>query len=151
MRWTTLIRKTVWLASIGAVLLVGHGLAADDPKPAPATPRKNPTVMQRKLTHAQKVLEGLATEDFEKIRISAEGIRDCIKDETWRINDTEKYLTFSDNFLRQTEAMREAAKKKNIDSATLAYVGMTLSCVKCHQHLRDERGGALRVEGMEEK
>ena len=135
-----LIRRTGLAIVISSALLVGHGLAGDNPKPTRAAQPEKLTVMQRKLAHAKTLLEGLATEDFHKIRMSAAGLQDCVKDETWRINDTEKYLMLSDDFLRHTTALQDAAKKKNIDAAALAYVGMTLNCVKCHEHIRDQRG-----------
>jgi hypothetical protein len=132
---TSLSPAGIWAVALAAIFLPTHGRA----EPAAQPEAKKPTVMQRKLTHAQKLLAALATDDFHLMRTSAEGLRDCVKDETWRINDTEKYLMYSDDFLRQTDALQAAAKKKNADAAALAYVGMTLTCVKCHRHLRDER------------
>jgi len=117
------------------MLLVGLGTAQDKPKSV--DPPKKPTVMQRKLTHAQKVLEGLAMEDFDKIRNNSDGLIECIKDASWRINDTDKYVLYSNDFLRRVENLQKAAKDKKIDAAALAYVDMTLTCVKCHQYLRD--------------
>jgi hypothetical protein len=52
---------------------------------------------------------------------------------------TRDYETMSDEFLRRIEAAKTAAKNKNIDAAALAYVDMTLSCVKCHKYVRDQR------------
>ena len=115
--------------------------AAEPQEKAKADPKKL-TVMERKLLHAQKLLEGLALKDFDKIDKSAEGLMECLKEATWRINDTDKYLLHSNEFLRNIESMQKASKKKNIDAATLAYVEMTLTCVKCHEHLRETRIGA---------
>lgn len=80
----------------------------------------------------------LALEDFDKIRTNSDGLIECVKEASWRINDTDKYLLFSNDFLRRVENLRKAAKDKKIDAAALAYVDMTLTCVKCHQYLRDE-------------
>ena len=33
----------------------------------------------------------------------------------------------------------EKARQKNLDGATLAYVRMTIQCVKCHEYTRDNR------------
>ena len=97
--------------------------------------------MQRKLTNAQMVLEGLALEDFAKIRTGADGLMECYKDASWRINDTDKYKQYSNDFLTRIESLQKAAKDKKIDAAALAYVDMTLTCVKCHQYLRDTKIG----------
>src|SRR5262249_17754953 len=141
---TNLSHHIAWAVTAAAALLVGLGPAQEKPKAAdpsktnPAAQPKKPTVMQRKLTHAQKLLEGLALEDFDMIRTSADGLIECVKDSTWKLNDTEKYLLFSNDFLRGVENLKKAAKDKKIDAAALAYVDMTLTCVKCHRYLRDE-------------
>ncbi|HEY1186416.1 MAG TPA: hypothetical protein VGE74_02115 [Gemmata sp.] len=141
------IRAALWAAvAATAVVLVGTG-RADDKKPQPkekAEPKK-PTVMQRKLMHSEKVLEGLATNDFGKISTGADGLLECAKDVTWKINETEKYLMHTNEFLRRVEALKKAAKAKNTDAAALAYVDLTLTCVRCHQHMREERISAAPV------
>jgi len=139
-----LIRSLLW-ATVAAsgVVLVGYSRADDKPKPKDEP--KKPTVMQRKLTHSQKVLEGLATNDFKKIDAGADGLIECIKDATWKINDTDKYLLYSNEFLRRAEGLKKAAKDKNTDAAALAYVDLTLTCVRCHQHLRETRVSSLPV------
>ena len=134
----TLTRPLAW-AVVAALLLVGLGSA--QVKSKAVDPPKKPTVMQRKLTHAQTVLEGLALEDFDKIRAGSDGLIECYKDASWRINDTDKYLLFGNDFLRRVENLQTAANDKKIDAAALAYVDLTLTCVKCHQYLRDTRIG----------
>lgn len=134
---TPLTRTLALLAVALALVVTGTGRAEDKPKPKDES--KKPTVMQRKLTHSQTVLEGLATNNFTKIGAGGEGLVECIKDATWKINETEKYIAFSTEFLRRAESLKKAAKDKNLDAAALAYVDMTLTCVKCHQYLREER------------
>lgn len=134
-----LTRPILWVAALTILLLAGltpASPAQDKPKTAP--PAKKLTVMQRKLVFAQKVLEGLALEDYDKIGTNADGLIECVKEVTWKLNDTEKYVLYSNDFLRHVENLKKAAKVKNIDAAALAYVDMTLTCVKCHQYLRDE-------------
>lgn len=108
-------------------------------KPEP----KKPTVMQRKLTHAQKVLEGLALADFEKIRAGSEELTLCVEEASWKAVATPKYEVYSNDMIRSLEAMKKAAKAKNVDAAALAYVDLTLTCVKCHSHVREEKIGAV--------
>ncbi len=131
------LRRSVAYAVVAA-LLVGVGTAQEKPKPADGPKKKKLTVMERKLGHAQKVLEGLATENYDTIRTSADGLIECIRDASWRINDSNKYQMFSDEFRRSVEDLQKAAKDKKVDAASLAYVDMTLACVKCHRYLRDE-------------
>src|SRR5262249_22653783 len=103
---------------------------------------KKPTVMQRKLAHAQRVLEGLAINDFEKIKTGADELTLCAQEASWKVINTPKYELYSNEFLRTLEALKKAAKAKNVDAAALAYVDMTLTCVKCHQYVREEKMGA---------
>jgi hypothetical protein len=122
------------MAAIAAVLLATPSQAEEKPKGEP----KKPTVMQRKLAHSHKVLEALAKKDFKALEAGADGLIECVNDLTWKINETDKYLANTANMLRQAEALKKAAKDKNIDAAALAYVDMTLTCVKCHQFLRGD-------------
>ena len=128
-----------WVIPLVVLLLAGYGHTQEKPKAN--DPPKRMTVMQRKLIHAQKTLEGLALKDFDKITTGAKELTDCAREASWRILQTPKYETFSNDFIRSLENMKQAAKKKNIDAAALAYVEMTLTCVKCHQYVREEKMG----------
>lgn len=138
-------RSAGWAIAIAlavAVVVVVPGRADDKPKPKDE-PKKKLTVMQRKLMYAEKVLEGLAVNDFAKIDSAADGLIACVKDETWKINETEKYVAHTQDFLRRVQGLKKATKDKNIDAAALAYVDMTLTCVRCHQYLREENTRAV--------
>ena len=129
----------VILVALTVVVLVTPGAAEDKPKPVEA---KKPTVMQRKLAHAQKLLESLALNDFAKLEASADELQLCAKEASWQIVKKPKYETYSNDFVRQLDAIKAAGKKKNTDAAALAFVEMTLTCVKCHQFVREEGVGA---------
>jgi len=130
--------RPVLLAAV--VLVTGFALAQEKPKAQPpkAEPPKKLTVMQRKLVHAQKLLEGLAVADFAKLNSAADELLLCAQEASWRAANSPKFETHSNGFVRNLEAVRKAAKAKNVDAAALAYVDMTLTCVKCHQQVREE-------------
>jgi hypothetical protein len=136
------IRPAAWTTVAALVLMLGVGQADDKPQAKPADPPKKPTVMQRKLAHAQKVLEALALNDFDKIKAEADSLQQCAKEASWQVLKTPKYDLYSNDFIRNLENLQAAAKKKNIDAAALSYVEVTLTCVKCHQYVREERIGA---------
>ncbi|MBN9522842.1 hypothetical protein J0H58_30715 [bacterium] len=138
------MRRAARLVLWSAVALFAAGVSPAQDRPA-AQPKQLP-VMVRKLTHAQKVLEALAREDYDLLRTHADGLAACVKDATWRINDTERYLLFSNDFAREAASLQKAAKDKRGDAATLAFIDMTLTCVKCHRYLRDE--GIVRVPDL---
>jgi hypothetical protein len=129
------LRYAICIALLGAIFRVGPA----DEKPKPKDEPKKPNVMQRKLAHSQKALEALTTNNFKLLGESADGLIECVQDVTWKINETRRYLTFTNEFLNRAEHLKKAAKDKNTDAAALAYVDMTLTCVRCHQFLREER------------
>ena len=97
--------------------------------------------MQAKLTHSEKTLEGLAKGDFELIAKHSQAISLLCEDELWAVLQTPEYLERSKEFRRNVNAITEAARKKNLEGATLAYVNATLNCVSCHKYLRDTKAG----------
>jgi hypothetical protein len=131
-----------WAVIVLAAVLLGPGHAQEKkPDAKPADAKKPPTVMQRKLAHAQKVLEGLALNDFDKIGTNADDLNQCAQEAGWKVVKTARYELYSNDFVRNLEGLKKAAKNKNLDAAALAYVEVTLTCVKCHQYVREEKIG----------
>jgi cytochrome c556 len=97
--------------------------------------------MKAKLTHAEKVLEGLATEDYDLIAKHSQAISLLCEDELWSVLKTPEYQERSNEFRRSVYAITEAARKKNLEGAALAYVNTTLSCVNCHKYVRKSKAG----------
>jgi hypothetical protein len=95
--------------------------------------------MRAKLVHMEKVLEGITTEDYDLIRKNANQLTLLSHAAAWRVFETPAYRDYSSEFRRSTEAIVEAAKKKNIDGAALAYVDTTMKCVTCHKYVRSVR------------
>jgi hypothetical protein len=96
-------------------------------------------LMQRKLQHAQKVLEGVALGDFDRIAAGGGELIEVSKAAEWKVVKTPQYELYSNEFRRNAESLADAAKARNLDGAALAYVDLTLSCVKCHKHVRETR------------
>lgn len=92
--------------------------------------------MRPKLGHAQKLLEGLTLENFELIQSEAQALSLLSREAEWNVLQTEDYLLYSSEFRRAADAIRDAANKKNLDGAALAYVEMTMKCVNCHKYVR---------------
>jgi len=95
--------------------------------------------MRAKLTHMQKALEGITTEDYDLITESASKMRLLSLDAQWRVFPTEEYQQHSREFRRVASTVIEAAKKKNLDAAALGYVDLTMKCVSCHSYMRKVR------------
>ena len=96
-------------------------------------------LMRRKLDNAQKVLAGVATNDFKAVRKHGEELIDISKEAEFKVLRTPRYELLAEDFRRNAEALIKNAKAENLDAAALSYVDLTLTCVKCHKHVREER------------
>ena len=95
--------------------------------------------MRVKLDHSQKTLEGLSKADFDLIAKHSQAISLLCEDEMWMVIQTAEYRERSKEFKRSVDAITNAARKKNLEAATLAYVDTTIKCVSCHNYIRQER------------
>lgn len=120
-----------------AVAFVTVALFASDGKSK--DPKDVTAFMRLKLDHSQKILEGIVTEDFHLIEKSAQDLSLLSRDEMWQVFQTPEYLQHSIEFRRAADDVAGAARKRNVDGAALAYMGMTMRCVECHKHVRDVR------------
>jgi hypothetical protein len=120
---------TALLLLVAVPLLGGHG----------AEPKEVSDLMKKKLGHAQKVLEGVAVKDFDKITKHAEELILISNEAEWKVLKTPRYEIYSNDFRRNAEALIKNAKDKSLDAAALSYVDLTLTCVKCHKHVREVR------------
>lgn len=129
-----LIVVVVFLVAVLGPMILGFGVRAAPPKADDAT-----ALMQKKLTHAQKVLEGIAMSDLDKVAEHARDLSDLSKQVQFKVIKTAQYELYANEFRRTLEEMQKASKAKNLDAATLAYMDMTMSCVRCHKHVREVR------------
>ncbi len=101
-------------------------------------------IMKLKLDYAQSLLTGIATENYDLISLNADSLSRLSQAAAWRVRQTPQYELFSAEFRRHVEAVSKAAKDRNLDAASLAYVQMTLSCVQCHKYMRGAKTASLR-------
>lgn len=123
-------------AALSAVLLAAAVLLGE---PATAVQRDKGAVrafMRGKLDSAKLVVHGLVTEDFDAVVLGAEQMRSKSKQAAWNALKTDEYIQFSEEFRRNTTSLAKAGREKNLDAAALAWVEVTLTCVRCHQHAR---------------
>lgn len=139
--WGISIMQTVRTLLIPLVLLfIAVGLAWAQ------RPENVKTFMRAKLDHSQKVLEGLTTENFDQIKKHAAQMEVLSQEAAWQVLQTAEYQQQSLEFRRATKALKEAAEKKNLDAAALAYVDVTMKCVKCHKYVRNVRNASVPDE-----
>src|SRR5262245_64600725 len=110
------MKRTTFLAT--ALLLAAGFLSLGGNA---AAQKKTEELMRRKLEHSQKVLEGIAVNDFTKIAKNAEELIDISKAAEWRALKTPQYEMYSNDFRRTAETLIKNAKEKNLDAAALNY------------------------------
>jgi hypothetical protein len=142
---------SLWLAFVGTLLvaawcLPGIASSADDKTKTtePAAEKEKPhdkkiamkTFMRKKLEASQSVLEGLAVEDFDLIERGARQLKTTGAAAEFMVINDPIYAGHADDFRKVIDRLAKAAKDRNLDGSTLAYVDMTMSCVECHKYTR---------------
>jgi hypothetical protein len=126
--------KTKFLAMTFTVFLVAGqalGLAQSSKKS-----RATKEFMRDKLELAQGILEGLSVENYDLIVSRSQKLSAMSQQADWKVFENPDYEQQSIAFRRNVDALTKAAKNKNLDGATLAYVRVTMSCVECHKYVR---------------
>ncbi|NBR84555.1 MAG: hypothetical protein EB141_06995 [Verrucomicrobia bacterium] len=95
--------------------------------------------MKLKLESSQKVLEGIAVENFAAISANAQKLAVLSQAAGWQARQTPEYKQYTAEFRRHAEALQKAARDENLDAASVAYFQLTISCVNCHRHMRGVR------------
>lgn len=135
--------KRRWIIVAALVCVLVGAPATPGQRPEGDIVDKLPALMQRKLEKAQKLLEGVALNDFDKITKSTEDLISISKAAEWRVIKTPRYETYSSDFQRVGEDIIKNAKDKNLDGVALNYVELTMTCVKCHKYVREVKMARL--------
>lgn len=139
------VKRILVAAALALCLPVfqGHG---QEPKGKPD--QKVEGLMRRKLESSQKVLEGVAVNDFKMITKHADELIDISKQAEWKVIRTPQYELHSNEFRRIASELVKNAKDKNLDGAVLTYVELTMTCVKCHKYVREVRQASLDLDSL---
>jgi cytochrome c556 len=130
----------LWAILLGSVVL----LAGDAPLAGQGKkPNQLAKIMTEKLHHSKLLLEAIALADYKRIERAAEALSNLSRTAEWQAHNTPRYEMFSNEFRRAAEVIVEKAKRKNIDGVTLGYFELTMSCVRCHQYVRELRDASL--------
>lgn len=93
-------------------------------------------LMRKKLAQTQRILEGLATEDYDLIAKNAKKLSKLTVLEKWVRANTLEYKSQLNMFQSANRELIRFADEKNLDGAALAYLQLTLTCVNCHKQIR---------------
>src|SRR6185295_15408086 len=100
----------IWIP-IAGLLLVAVGVCVVMAQSSAPKVNNVREFMRAKLEHSQKVLEGLATEDFDLIAKNAQSMSLLSQATNWQVLQTPEYSRQSKDFQHSAEALRDAAKK----------------------------------------
>ena len=121
---------------VGIALMLGMAAAS---AVAQEEDQEKPTSfwMEKKLEYSERILSGLATEDFEAIRKNASAMQKLNRIEGFvRRRDAKDYRTQLQIFEYANSELIRSAEHKNVEGAALAFTQLTLSCVNCHKVIR---------------
>jgi hypothetical protein len=134
-------RRSITAAALAALVLAGAAggpPAARGADPPPAKEKSAPSVwMRQKLTASQNILAALTKEDYDAITLNAKSMLVVGYLEAFARADAPGYREMLGDFAYANRTLVDAAKAKNLDRATVAYLQLTLSCVNCHKIVRD--------------
>lgn len=143
---------TIAILVCSAAVMIGGGFWEDrvsaEPKPRLADQQTEPesgvrTFMRKKLAHSQNLLEALVLDDFATIKKEARQLGMLSQAVEWQVLRTEEYLEHSRDFRRAADSLVAAAEEENSDGSALAYMEMTMRCVRCHKYVRDIKMASL--------
>jgi len=96
--------------------------------------------MQRKQKLAHEVLDARIVKDFKRINKDASALVAISKAAEFQVHRTPRYLKYSSEFQEAAEKMAKNARDKNEDGTTLGFTEVMLSCVHCHDYIREKSG-----------
>jgi hypothetical protein len=128
----------------GVPTLSGHDSQPPKVERQKSDPKKVKELMRKKLDNAQKILEAITMNDLDKIATHAGELILVSKEAGFKVFRTPQYEMNSDDFRRTAEKLIRQAKEKDLESAKLSYLEMTMTCFHCHRYVRDL--GMARME-----
>ena len=120
----------ITVSLLAAVVLASGGLTA----------QYNPTkgaLMKAKAGYAHKLLDAVVQDDFEAIQDQAFRLKAVTESAEWNASKSPEYVRESDAFIHATEKLYDASKAEDGDATMLAFVDLTLRCVRCHRGLKE--------------
>jgi hypothetical protein len=137
-RFILVVIVVTFVVAVFGPILRGFGTEQDKAAPPPNAEAMT-RLMRKKLEHAQKLLEGIAINDLKKVDENAGDLMTLSKLAEFRAFKTLDYERHTNDFRRTLDDMRRGVKNKNLEAVTLSYMDMTMTCVRCHTHVRETR------------
>lgn len=129
-------RRRVGMVVMAVLLAVAcASFGWSDPPPTRKTTHE---MMREKLIHAQQLLRSVSIEDYATTEKEANGLAQLTREAAWMAFRTDAYRQESVEFERSAYQLAAASREKKLGETTLGFLGVTLSCVRCHRYLRED-------------
>lgn len=130
-------RSELLLALSAALVLLSAAAAASVFRAGQSDPTKA-NLMRVKKGYAHRLLDAVVLQDYPTIREEAFRLKAVAETEDWSISTNEAYVRNTDAFIRAADALLRSAEEKNAEGTALAYMDLTLQCVQCHRHMKEQ-------------
>ncbi len=93
--------------------------------------------MRQKLHASNLILEGLCTEDLQMVSEGSQTLMKMSSEERWRVSNDIMYRRYSNEFVQAVEELQKEAEDNDMDGTSMAWVNVTMKCLKCHEWVRN--------------
>jgi hypothetical protein len=97
------------------------------------------SLMKAKAGYAHRLLDAVVLGELDTVRDQAFRLKAVAETGDWNVMKTPEYVRESEAFVRAADRLQQSAASENVEAVALSYVEVTLSCVRCHQHVSFRR------------
>ena len=110
---------------------------------APANRDAMEKLMAKKLSAAQGSLEGVAREDFARIRETTSQMIELSRLEAWERMASPRFVQDTIDFVAAAEFLNRMAVAEDAEGTSLGFMRLTMTCTNCHSHVRSSKVAQL--------
>jgi hypothetical protein len=92
-------------------------------------------LMQQKREHSREILAAVVTSDWMALERHTVALLRLTQDPAWAPLRSPRFAAYSGAFLKATEELLDAARRRDRVAAPRAYMSLTMTCVNCHQDM----------------
>ncbi len=93
--------------------------------------------MRQKMQASNLILEGLCMDDLKAVAAGTQTLLKMPSEAKWRVSNDMMYRRYSNEFLQAVEELQKEAEENDMDGASMAWVNVTMKCMKCHKWVRN--------------
>ena len=96
-------------------------------------------LMRQKLVQSEKLLEAVVTSNWAELARRSRTLEELTNEPAWMALKTPEYVRQSSAFMEAAHDLMDAADRRDQEATPVAYLSLTLSCVRCHQYVARAR------------